>query len=120
MRGNLLGQVPSCSPAHVPAALILLEGFLSEGLVPPRKSVYHEPPASSYRGSDQFQTPPGEHKVKIELVDANHNVFPEQSKTVTFTIPGGASHSHSLKVAQALVAASELSRRVVRDSVCSA
>jgi hypothetical protein len=26
-------------------------------------------------------------KVKIELVDANHKVFPGQSKTVTFTIP---------------------------------
>jgi hypothetical protein len=31
--------------------------------------------------------PPGQHKVKIELVDANHNVFPGQSKTITFTIP---------------------------------
>jgi hypothetical protein len=31
--------------------------------------------------------PPGEHKVKIELVDANHNVFPGQSVTVTFTVP---------------------------------
>jgi Family of unknown function (DUF6130) len=31
--------------------------------------------------------PPGEHKVKIELVDANHQVFPGQSKTVTFTVP---------------------------------
>jgi Family of unknown function (DUF6130) len=31
--------------------------------------------------------PPGDHKVKIELVDANHNVFPGQSKTVAFTIP---------------------------------
>ncbi len=31
--------------------------------------------------------PPGQHKVKIELVDANHNVFPGQSKTVSFTIP---------------------------------
>ncbi len=39
--------------------------------------------------------PPGQHKVKIELVDANHNVFPGQSKTVTFTIPKGASLSHS-------------------------
>jgi hypothetical protein len=39
--------------------------------------------------------PPGQHKVKIELVDANHNVFPGQSKTVTFTIPEKlASHSH--------------------------
>ena len=31
--------------------------------------------------------PPGQHKVKIEFVDANHNVFPGQSKTVPFTIP---------------------------------
>jgi hypothetical protein len=30
---------------------------------------------------------PGEHKVKIELVDANHDVFPGQSTTLTFTIP---------------------------------
>ena len=31
--------------------------------------------------------PPGQHKVKIELVDANHNVFPGQVATVTFTVP---------------------------------
>jgi Family of unknown function (DUF6130) len=31
--------------------------------------------------------PPGQHKVKIELVDANHNVFPGQVATVTFTMP---------------------------------
>ena len=38
--------------------------------------------------------PPGPHKIKIDLVNANHEVFPGQSKTVTFTIPTGASHSH--------------------------
>jgi hypothetical protein len=26
--------------------------------------------------------------VKIELVDANHNVFPGQVVTMTFTVPG--------------------------------
>jgi len=31
--------------------------------------------------------PPGQHKVKIELVDANHNVFPGQVVTLTFTVP---------------------------------
>ena len=31
--------------------------------------------------------PPGEHKVKIDLVDANHMVFPGQSVTVKFTVP---------------------------------
>ena len=32
--------------------------------------------------------PPGEHKVRIDLVDANHQVFPGQSKTVKFTVRG--------------------------------
>lgn len=30
---------------------------------------------------------PGKHKVKIELVDANHHPFPGTAKTVDFTIP---------------------------------
>jgi hypothetical protein len=34
--------------------------------------------------------PPGQHKVKIELVDANHNVFTGQVVTLTFTVPGPA------------------------------
>jgi hypothetical protein len=38
---------------------------------------------------------PGPHKIRIELVNANHEVFPGQSKTVTFTVPNGASRSHS-------------------------
>jgi len=41
---------------------------------------------------DIANIPPGQHKVKIELVDANHNVIPGQSKTISFTIPKGASH----------------------------
>jgi hypothetical protein len=39
----------------------------------------------------------GPHKVRLELVNANHEPFPGQSKTVTFTIPKGASlnlHKH--------------------------
>ena len=31
--------------------------------------------------------PPGEHKVKIELVDPDHNVFPGQIVTQRFTVP---------------------------------
>ena len=31
--------------------------------------------------------PPGEHKVRIELVDADHQTFPGQSRTVKFTVP---------------------------------
>ena len=37
--------------------------------------------------------PPGPHKIRIELVNANHEVFPGQSETVTFTIPKRASSS---------------------------
>src|SRR5262249_2377556 len=32
---------------------------------------------------------PGQHKVKIQLVDANHNPFPGQAVTMSFTIPRG-------------------------------
>ena len=35
--------------------------------------------------------PPGPHKIKIELVNAVHQGVVEQSKTVAFTIPQGAS-----------------------------
>jgi hypothetical protein len=31
--------------------------------------------------------PPGRHKVKIELVNPNHEVFPGQVVTQTFTVP---------------------------------
>jgi len=35
----------------------------------------------------------GTHKVRLELVNPNHEPFPGQSRTVTFTIPKGASLS---------------------------
>ncbi|MGX9143218.1 DUF6130 family protein [Mesorhizobium sp. 128a] len=38
--------------------------------------------------------PPGEHKVTIQLVDANHNVIPGQVVTVPFTIPASAKPTH--------------------------
>ena len=38
--------------------------------------------------------PPGQHKVKIELVDANHHVIPGQAVTLRFTVPDNASGSH--------------------------
>lgn len=38
---------------------------------------------------------PGPHKVKIGLVDANHNAIPGQTVTVNFTIPDSApKHGH--------------------------
>jgi hypothetical protein len=50
--------------------------------------------ASDINTIDLAGMPPGPHKILIELVNANHEVFPGQSKTVTFTVPKGASNSH--------------------------
>jgi hypothetical protein len=43
--------------------------------------------ASDNNTVDIAGLPPGEHKVKIALVDANHTVFPGQVITLTFTVP---------------------------------
>ena len=51
--------------------------------------------ASDNNTVDIAGLPPGQHKVKIELVNANHEVFPGQSRTLTFTIPEGATLSHA-------------------------
>jgi hypothetical protein len=50
--------------------------------------------ASNINTIDMAGMPPGLHKVRIELVDANHHVFPGQDKTVTFTVTGAGSHTH--------------------------
>ena len=50
--------------------------------------------ASDLNTVDIAGMPPGEHKVLIELVDANHQAFPGQAKTVKFTVPKTASPSH--------------------------
>jgi hypothetical protein len=46
--------------------------------------------ASNINTIDVAGMPPGPHKIRIDLVNANHEVFPGQSKTVTFTIPAPA------------------------------
>ncbi len=38
---------------------------------------------------------PGEHKIRIDLVNPNHQVFPGQTKTVTFTVPETARQAHA-------------------------
>jgi len=43
--------------------------------------------ASDNNTIDIAGLPPGQHKVKIQLVDTNHNVFPGQSVTRSFTVP---------------------------------
>lgn len=51
--------------------------------------------ASNINTIDLAGLPAGPHKIRVVLVDANHQPFPGQSKTVTFTIPEGAAGSHS-------------------------
>jgi len=50
--------------------------------------------ASENNTVDIAGLPPGEHKVKIELVDANHTVFPGQVATLNFTVPEHGIMSH--------------------------
>ena len=50
--------------------------------------------ASGINTIDLAGVPPGPHKIRVDLVDANHEVFPGQSKTVTFTVTGTGSHGH--------------------------
>jgi Family of unknown function (DUF6130) len=53
--------------------------------------------ASDNNTVDIAGLPPGEHKVKISLVDADHKVFPGQVVTVNFTVPVSANaqaHRH--------------------------
>ena len=50
--------------------------------------------ASGINTIDLAGMPPGPHKIKIDLVDANHKDFPGQSKTVSFTVTGTGSHKH--------------------------
>ncbi len=49
--------------------------------------------ASDLNTIDIAGMPPGEHKVLIELADANHQVFRGQAETVKFTVPKTASPS---------------------------
>jgi hypothetical protein len=48
--------------------------------------------ASGINTIDLAGVPAGQHKVLIELVDANHHAFPGQAKTVTFTVRDTAAH----------------------------
>ena len=48
--------------------------------------------ASDNNTIDIAGLPVGQHKVRIELVNANHQVFPGQTKTVTFKLPTALRH----------------------------
>ena len=51
--------------------------------------------ASDSNTIDIANLAPGEHKVRIVLVDATHNPFPGQEVTLRFTIPEGVPVAHS-------------------------
>ena len=51
--------------------------------------------ASNVNTIDLAGLPAGPHKIKIELVNTNHEVFPGQSRTVTFNVARGWPGSHS-------------------------
>ncbi|HEX8271461.1 MAG TPA: DUF6130 family protein [Longimicrobiaceae bacterium] len=60
--------------------------------------------ASDNNTIDIANFPPGTHKVTIQLVDPDHNVFPGQEVTHTFTIPAragaaGQAHGHHARPA---------------------
>ena len=48
---------------------------------------WHWADASDTGTIDVKDLPPGQHSIRIDLVDGNHHLFPGQSKTVTFTVP---------------------------------
>lgn len=51
--------------------------------------------ASNINTIDLAGMPPGPHTIRVVLVNANHEPFPGQSRTVSFTVPAGAARSHS-------------------------
>jgi hypothetical protein len=55
---------------------------------------WHWADASDTGTIDIKDLPPGPHKVRIDLVDGNHQLFPGQSKTVTFVVPDTSPHSY--------------------------
>jgi hypothetical protein len=50
--------------------------------------------ASDNNTVDIAGLPPGQHKVKISLVDSDHNVFPGQEMTLTFIVPDSGRIAH--------------------------
>jgi len=50
--------------------------------------------ASDSNTIDIAGLPAGQHKVRIELVDANHQIFSGETKIVTFTLPVSLPHGH--------------------------
>ena len=48
---------------------------------------WHWADASDTGTIDIKDLPPGQHKITIDLVDGNHQLFPGQSKMVIFTMP---------------------------------
>jgi hypothetical protein len=60
--------------------------------------------ASDNNTLDIANLPPGPHKVTIQLVGPDHNVFPGQVRTLRFTVPnydGAVAHAHEPRARRA-------------------
>jgi hypothetical protein len=55
---------------------------------------WHWANASDTGTIDIKDLPPGQHTIRIDLVDGNHQLFPGQSKTVTVTVPVTTPHKY--------------------------
>jgi len=55
---------------------------------------WHWADASDAGTIDIKDLPPGQHKIMIDLVNGNHELFPGQSKVVTVIVPETGTHSH--------------------------
>jgi hypothetical protein len=55
---------------------------------------WHWADASDTGTIDVKDLPPGQHTVRIDLVDGNHQLFPGQSKTLIFSVPATAPHQY--------------------------
>jgi hypothetical protein len=71
---------------------------------------WHWADTSNIGTIDIKELPPGQHKVRIDLVDGNNQIFPGQSKTVTFTAPGTAARSLARVVSATLIEASSVAQ----------
>jgi hypothetical protein len=71
---------------------------------------WHWADTSNIGTIDIKELPPGQHKVRIDLVDGNNQIFPGQSKTVTFTAPGSAARSLARVVSATLIEASSVAQ----------
>jgi hypothetical protein len=55
---------------------------------------WHWADASDTGTIDVKDLSPGQHTIRVDLVDGNHQLFPGQSKTITVVVPATTAHAH--------------------------